>query len=232
MPIINHQAIQNNWTTPEQIVNPQTLILGSFNPFDANGNIVDYYYGRRSNYLWKRIAIIMGYDEEYFFDIVDGMERKLNIMNNRFCFLDVINRIEVIGQNIDTVSQYINNNIFTNFADSKIFARSVLRGEVHLSREYNNSILETLANTQSITKVIHTMGNSRILTPHNVNPLELQLGINGFSGFMNLINEACINNGIEFVNQSLSPSAYAVRNGAVTIENLDVWLIEHLSLQN
>ena len=72
MSVINHQAIQNNWTTPEQIVNPQTLILGSFNPFNANGNIVDYYYGRRSNYFWKRIAIIMGYDEEYFFDAIFG----------------------------------------------------------------------------------------------------------------------------------------------------------------
>lgn len=230
MPVINHQAIQNNWTTPEQIVNPQTLILGSFNPFNANGNIVDYYYGRRSNYFWKRIAIIMGYDEEYFFDAIFGNQRKLDVMQNRFCFLDVINRIDVIGNSIQAVQDYINDHIFTNFSDSKIFVNKTNSHQVQLVREYNSSIITTLRNTTTIKKVIHTIGNTRIVTPLNVSPKERNLGNNGFSGFMATIQQICNDKEIVFINQSYSPSAYAVRNGVTNIADLDNWFQQHLNL--
>lgn len=230
MPVINHQAIQNNWTTPEQIVNPQTLILGSFNPFNANGNIVDYYYGRRSNYFWKRIAIIMGYDEEYFFDAIFGNQRKLDVMQNRFCFLDVINRIDVIGNSVQAVQDYINDHIFTNFSDSKIFVNKTNSRQVQLVREYNSSIITTLRNTTTIKKVIHTIGNTRIVTPLNVSPKERNLGNNGFSGFMATIQQICNDKEIVFINESYSPSAYAVRNGVTNIAHLDNWFQQHLNL--
>lgn len=230
MTIVNHQAVQNNWTTPEQILNPKTLVLGSFNPFNKNGNIVDYYYGRRSNHFWRRIAIIVGYDEEYFFDVADGNNRKLSVMSNRFCCLDVINLIELTGKDDILVDRYINDHVFTNFSDSKIFTRRAIGGAVQLTKEFNNLVIETLYNTSSIKKVIHTMGNERILTPLNVKPLERGLGLNGFSGFMNSISDVCNNRGIEFVNQSFSPSAYAVRNGATNIRALDEWLMTHLHL--
>ncbi|WP_029275279.1 hypothetical protein [Pedobacter borealis] len=230
MPVINHQAIQNNWTTPEQIVNPQTLILGSFNPFNANGNIVDYYYGRRSNYFWKRIAIIMGYDEEYFFDAIFGNQRKLDVMQNRFCFLDVINRIDVIGNSVQAVQDYINDHIFTNFSDSKIFVNKTNSRQLQLVREYNSSIITTLRNTTTIKKVIHTIGNTRIVTPLNVSPKERNLGNNGFSGFMATIQQICNDKEIVFINESYSPSAYAVRNGVTNIADLDNWFQQHLNL--
>lgn len=230
MPVINHQAIQNNWITPEQITNPQTLILGSFNPYNANGNIVDYYYGRRSNYLWKRIAIIMGHDEDYFFDALEGNQRKLQAMHNRFCFLDVINHINVVGNDQHLVDEYINDHIFTNFSDSKIFINRTNSRQVQLVREYNNSIITFLQSTATINKVIHTIGNSRIVTPLNVKPRERNLGINGFSGFMNAINEVCLNRNIEFIHESWSPSAYAVRKGSTPIPELDLWLCQHLNL--
>ncbi|RBQ05849.1 hypothetical protein [Pedobacter miscanthi] len=230
MPVINHQAIQNNWTTPEQIINPQTLILGSFNPFNVNGNIVDYYYGRPSNYLWKRIAVIMRYEEEYVFDTIFGNQRKLDVMQNRFCFLDVINRIDVTGNNLQAIQEYINDHIFTNFSDSKIFINRTNRRQVQLTREYNNDIITFLQNTSTIKKVIHTIGNTRIVTPLNVSPRENNLGISGFSGFMSLINDVCEDKGISFIHQSWSPSAYAVRKGSTPIAELDAWLMEHLDL--
>jgi len=231
MLVINHQAIQNTWTTPEQILNPQTLILGSFNPYNSIGNTVDYYYGRKSNYLWRRIAVIMGYDEEYFFDNIHGHERKHEVMKNRFCFYDIINRINVKGQDIQFVSKYVNENIFNNFFDSKIFVTKVKESQVSLQREYNRNIITTLETTSTINKVIHTIGNNRIVTPLDVSPKEKKLGIDGLGGFMAAIKQKCDERGIQFITQSYSPSGYAVRNGSTNIEDLDKWLEKHLNLR-
>lgn len=43
---VTHQSLVQNWATPARIVNPRTLVLGSFNPYFENGQVVDYFYGR------------------------------------------------------------------------------------------------------------------------------------------------------------------------------------------
>lgn len=229
MPIINHQAVQLNWITPQQITNPKTLVLGSFNPYNANG-LLDYYYGRSSNFFWRRIAVIMGFNELHFFDVNDGLNRKLQLMANRFSCLDIINNIKFIGGDENLINEYINSHVYTNFSDGKIFVSQA--NGVQLKRIYNTSIVEILRTTTSINKVIHTMGNNRISLNRITQPLEVNLGINGFMGFMNSIYDICEERNIEIVSQSLSPSAYAVRTRAVNLNDLDNWLTEHLNLNN
>ena len=53
--IINHVAIVNGWDRKEILENSETLILGSFNPFNPNGDNTDYYYGRCFNTLTLKI---------------------------------------------------------------------------------------------------------------------------------------------------------------------------------
>ncbi|TCC97483.1 hypothetical protein EZ449_21940 [Pedobacter frigidisoli] len=230
MHTIFHQSIQNNWTKPEQILSPKTLVIGSFNPYNAIGEKVDYYYGRSGNYFWKRIAIIIGFEENYFFDPVNGFKRKLSIMNNKFCCLDVINSIEFSGSDDNLIKNYVDDHIFKKFSDDKVFTRKVLKGTINLAKGFNKEILTTLNNTNTIKKVIHTMGNTRIPSPLLAKPFEKKLAQNGFGGFIAEIHKTCSSNNIEFVNESLSPSAYAVRNGATSIPKLDTWLSQHLNL--
>lgn len=232
MPIVNHQAIQFSWITPLQVLNPRTLVLGSFNPYNPNNHIVDYYYGRQSNFFWRRVAILMGYDEFYFFDPLEANKRKLSAMNNRFCCLDLINNISFDGEDEVLLTNYINKNVYKGFSDGKIFTSQALNGLVSLTREYNQYILETLSTTKTITKVMHTMGNNRIENPLNVNPQEAHLDVNGFAGFMRQVHEVCVARNIEFIIPSFSPSAYAVRRGSVELADLDSWLAVHLNLNN
>ena len=56
--IINHSTIEHKWETIENFTIAKTLILGSFNPFNPNGDNTDFYYGRCTNYFWKTIAEI------------------------------------------------------------------------------------------------------------------------------------------------------------------------------
>jgi UDP-N-acetylmuramoylalanine-D-glutamate ligase len=75
------------------------------------------------------------------------------------------------------------------------------------------------------------MGNSRIdfqLT----SPRERRLGVQGFEGFINRIKTICSNRNIQFINQSFSPSAYAVRNGNTNIPEFVDFLREHLFLNH
>ena len=80
---VTHQSIIQEWLTPAQIENPRTLVLGSFNPYFEDGQVVDYFYGRYSNYFWKTIAQIVGHQNENYF--LNNIEGKLDLMNNRFC---------------------------------------------------------------------------------------------------------------------------------------------------
>ena len=230
MPIISHQALQLKWIQPTDIPNPKTLVLGSFNPFNPDGDTVDYYYGRSSNFFWKRIAVILGHEETFFLHREQGFTRKLDAMSNRFCCLDIVNHIKVDGQNDEVVNKYIKNRIFSNFADSELFKSKFNGGNVNLRRVYNETVLETLKNTKSINKVIHTMGPRRITDRIRGNPKELNRGTDGLFGFMSQVFDTCDKRDIALVFDSFSPSAYAVKNKSTQIPDLDNWLIEHLHL--
>lgn len=229
---VTHQSLVQNWVTPAHIVNPRTLVLGSFNPYFENGQVVDYYYGRSSNYFWKTIArIVVNQNEDYF---LNNFQRKLEVMNNNFCCLDVIDCIEFTSEDEELLNEYIDSKVRTNFLDQSIFiTKSKLEngGNVLLRRTYNQSIINLLENSESIEKVIHTMGMNRINT-QSTNPQEKRLGIQGFEGYINRIKTICSNRGIQFINQSYSPSEYAVKNGSTNIPEFTDFLRENLFLNH
>jgi len=97
---VKHQSVKLDWLIPAEIQDPQTLVLGSFNPYESTTNSVDYYYGRTKNHFWETIAIIIGEDEKYFFENID---RKREIMNKRFCCPDVIESIDFKSENTDII---------------------------------------------------------------------------------------------------------------------------------
>jgi hypothetical protein len=86
--IINHKANHLNWNQMnEQVNNPKTLVLGSFNPYREGDNL-DYYYGRSANYFWNIVEMEANANNG---SIDNNPELKLGIMDNRFVCLDVIN---------------------------------------------------------------------------------------------------------------------------------------------
>lgn len=228
---VDHQSIKLNWVTPEQIQIPKTLVLGSFNPYNPTGNnIVDYYYGRESNHFWRRIALISGFGEFYFFDKKEGFRRKSTIMANRFCCQDVISSINFTSEDSIRLGSFINDNVFTGFLDQAIWGSNINKKSISLVRQYNDTILNTLRNTESINTVIHTMGNNRITNFLHCKPKEKGSGTKGFHGYLTAIYQVCKERNIEFVFNSLSPSNYAISNGATDINSLDEWLIKYLNL--
>lgn len=229
---VTHQSLVQNWITPAQIDNPRTLVLGSFNPYFENGQVVDYFYGRSSNYFWKTIAHIVGHQNEDYF--LNNFQRKLEVMNNHFCCLDVIDYIVFTSDDTLLLNKYIDSKVRTNFRDQNIFVGKTnfeKRGNIFLRRTYNQTVINLLENYVSIEKVIHTMGNSRIDT-QLTNPRERGLGIQGFEGYINRIKTICSNRGIQFINQSHSPSEYAVKNCSTNIPEFADFLIEHLFLNH
>jgi len=119
---VKHQSIEASWIGPNSINNPKTLVLGSFNPYNTHSSSVDYYYGRKSNHFWKSIAIIINENEDFFFQSGTNLKRKKEIMNNRFCCLDVINSITISSPNKQIVNTYLNNEIHKGFKDQKIWS--------------------------------------------------------------------------------------------------------------
>ena len=227
---VRHQCLELNWPSINQITNPKTLVLGSFNPYNGRTNAVDYYYGRTSNYFWKTIAFIRELDENYY---NQGIERKLEIMMDRFICMDVINQIEFSAENQELLTEYINNNIFSNFLDQKIWvSKTNFRNNyIKLSRSYNQNIITSIQNTNSIEKVIHTMGGDRI-NEDNATPQERKLYELGFNSYVNNIKKICREKGIAFITQSYSPSSYAVNNGTTPKNDLRNFLRENLFLNN
>lgn len=229
--IVNHQSIELNWITPEQITNPKTLVLGSFNPYNEKKKL-DYYYGRKSNHFWKTIAILINQEEDYFFSTVNGLARKSDIMNNRFCCMDMIDSIKFSSDSNILLNDYLNNKIYANFPDQKIWTTKTNfnnRGQIVLLRTYNRSIITTLETTNTIKRVIHTLGKTKI-NEASIYPKEAKLKKLGFSGFMNEIISLCERRNIEFVYKSYSPSDYAVKNGSTNREELKKFLQENLWL--
>lgn len=220
--IIAHNAIVHNWNNNQLFENAKTLILGSFNPHNPNINNIDFYYGRETNYLWRVIAQLLGHNVNFY---LNNLQNKLDTMNQyKFCFLDVINSIEVTcAQNPELEEQYIQNNILNEFADSKLFTTNTnFQGvNIKITRNYNDDIIEKI-NSNNIKKVIHTMGNNRISQGFITNPIE------GALGFQGLINNVLQTNA-QFVPESFSPSGRAVRvGGNAHSMNLSNWIQANL----
>lgn len=233
MRIITHRALVQNWIKPEEIQSPHTLVSGSFNPYEPNGHQdLDYYYGRKANYFWKTIAVSLNHPEDYFFDTLNGLDRKRHEMNNRFCCLDVIDSIEFCCGNENHLKNYIDNEIFKNFSDNKIWFQSTGKGanKIFLKRNYNTSICEYLRKSDSITKVINTMGKNRISNFNSIDPIESKNEPIGFKKFIQEIISICNQKNIEFDFQSLSPSQMAVNKKHTCKVQLRNWLTESLHL--
>lgn len=227
---IRHQALALNWAKKVDITNPRTLVLGSFNPYNPRGLCLDYYYGRETNYFWRTIANIIGQDDDYFFDKRDGLNRKISVMNGRFCCLDVIDKIEANCNDSDCLKKYLKEKIFLNFSDQNIWVTDTnfFNNVISLKRIYNPLIIDTIKNSMSIKKVIHTMGvrkikNKELIYPDERNPNQIS-----FRKFMMEIIETCERRGIEFVYYSLSPSGWAVNNNSTDKNDLKRWLKHHL----
>jgi len=225
---INHSLINWNLNQLNHIQNKaKTLILGSFNPNNPNvEENTDFYYGRNTNHFWKSIARNLGLDINFF---TNNIERKLQYMDKyEFTFFDLINSIDFICNDENTLTQYVNKKIFTEFTDNELFkVRSFKHnGElIHKNLNFNYAILDLLKN-KTIKKVIHTTGNNRIkenLIAYPANPAL------GFRPFFNQIIETIDENKILFIPTSYSPSQTAVnRGGQAYKDKLDKWIRENV----
>lgn len=231
--IVQHLAIENNWLGPENIENPKTLVLGSFNPFNPNINRnTDYYYGRSTNHFWKSIARNLNLHEDFF---CNNRERKIEIMNKyQFCFYDIINSIEISFTdreiiNDDILTEFKNQKILTEFSDQVLFTSTTsYQGfKIKVKRNYNENVINLL-NQGNIENIIHTMGNTTIKQEFTTKWLENGLGALGFQGYLNRI----LNQGIHFNPISYSPSGRAVKTGGENhINSLDNWINTNLILR-
>jgi hypothetical protein len=230
--MVKHQSVELAWINNGEIINPKTLVLGSFNPFENKTKSVDYYYGRYKNHFWRSIAIILDKDEEYFFDNQKGFERKNEIMQNRFICFDVIDSINFKSVNQSLLDDYLKNEIFSNYSDQKIWT-SITKyknnDSIQIIRNYNQSIIDFLNSNNSIKKVIHTMGVNRI-SEESTNPKEAKLLDSGFNGFIKKVRKICKQKNIDFILESYSPSDYAVKNGKTKKDDLILWLKNYLWL--
>lgn len=224
--IVEHARV--NWENfvPKVV---KTLILGSFNPNNPGHN-TNYYYGRNSNFLWKAIGDVLFENQQHFL-----ANNELNIELARetmeeyqFCFLDLIDNIEVTGQNFQHVNQFLQENIFANFSDDKLFTTNAnfLGNKINIQRNYNQHVLNFI-NENSPENILHTLGKNRISGNFITKPIEAGLGQIGFQGFINQIVQNC--NYFEPI--SYSPSGHAVNAGAPEYyNNLKNWLRINLNL--
>ena len=225
---IKHISLINNWENPELFGNSETLILGSFNPYNtfSEEKNADYYYGRQTNHLWKIIASLLGKETDYYFNNID---RKYEVMYKyKFSFMDVIDSIDISANDKEILNEYISNNIFQNFIDQKLFTSrtSFKDHKIEIKRNYNQRIISILE-SKNIKIVIHTMGNNRIKFDFSTSPKEIGLGNDGFQNFIKSIK----NHSIEFVNSSFSPSSYAVNKGGSEYKkHLKEWMKKSLNL--
>ena len=225
--IIRHAALENEWNTNENLQNAQILIIGSFNPYNINGENTDYYYGRHTNYFWKALAELNNLNTNIFFN---NLELKLEYMQRyRFCFMDVIDSIEIEcqGNNELIINNFINKKIYTEFSDQVLFTTRTLfeNNEITVTRTYNHSIIN-LIRQGGIQRVIHTLGNNTIGIDFRTKWQENRLGANGFQSY---INQIINHNNIIFTPQSYSPSGRSVKTGGPNYySNLKNWLRENI----
>ncbi len=227
--IIKHSAIEDNWLNEKVkklLYNSKTLVLGSFNP-NNQGNNTDFYYGRCSNFFWKVIANIEGKKEQYY---CNSIKNKFEAMEKHsFCFLDIIDSIEISSKSSANIIQdFVQNKIYTGYSDSVLFTsnKKYKNNTVGVKRTYNKLVLDVLKNG-TINKVIHTLGNSTIGKDFITKPVEKALGNEGFQGYWNSLMSS--KNNIDFIRESYSPSAYAVRKlGAENYSNMKSWFETNL----
>lgn len=221
--IVNHAALENGWNFNGHLQNAEKLILGSFNPYNFNGDNADYYYGRSTNYFWKAVAELNNLNSDIFFN---NLDLKLEYMYRyRFCFLDIIDSIQIECQDDNelVINQFVNKKIYKEFSDQVLFTTktSFQKNTIRVTRTYNQSVID-LIQQGGIQKIIHTMGNKTIGINFTTRWQENQLGVNGFQGFINqIINQ----NNIAFTPLSYSPSGRAVKTGGPNyFNNLKNWL--------
>lgn len=227
--IIKHAAIEDNWLNEKVkklLYNSKTLVLGSFNP-NNQGNNTDFYYGRCSNFFWKVIADIEGKNEQYY---CNNIQNKFEAMEKHsFCFLDIIDSIEISSKSSANIIQdFVQNKIYTGYSDSVLFTSNTKykNNTVGVKRTYNKLVLDVLKNG-TINKVIHTLGNSTIGKDFITKPVEKALGIEGFQAYWNSLMNS--KESIDFIRESYSPSAYAVRKlGTENYSNMKSWFETNL----
>ena len=209
---INHTSVEQKWHENKEILNllesAKTLVLGSFNPHNPAGNNSDFYYGRCSNFLWKLIAELKGEDEQFYCNRID---RKIKTMEEHsFCFLDVISSIEISLNNDEFIEMFMKEKIFSGYSDNVLFTSNTTfkNQKVQVTRNYNQQIVDVLKKGK-VERVIHTLGNTTINHNFITKPIEKKLRESGFQGFLNKLKNT--NNAVEFIPESFSPSAYAVR---------------------
>jgi hypothetical protein len=225
---INHTSIEQNLHVKKEIsdllLNAQTLVLGSFNPHNPNGNNADFYYGRGSNYFWPIIARLKELDEQYY---SNSIERKITAMKEHsFCFTDIISKIEISGIEAE---DYACKKIFSGYSDQVLFTTNTIYqgSKIEVYRTYNQNVLEVLKNGK-IQTVIHTMGNNRIDKYHKTKPKER--GNYGFQNYWQQLRNSIP--GVIFDSISFSPSAYAVRvGGEKYLETLTEWINNNLKIK-
>jgi len=227
---ILHQHLALNWPSFQSVESPKTLVLGSFNPYFENGQTVDYYYGRESNFFWRVVADLLGMDQNYFFDSEDGLFRKLEAMQGRFVLADFINYLEITSSSKATVQEYIAQHIFKNFSDAKLWQTDSGNDDdwVYLQRSYNTAIYDFIDASDSLTTVIHTLGKSN-LDVNKVAPAEEHLYI-GFKRFISDIKALCRDKGISFVTESHSPSGRVISYPGESYDRLKEFYQEYLNL--
>ena len=223
---INHISLHNEWYDNEIYSKAETLVLGSFNPYnnDETKN-ADYYYGRSSNHLWKSVSRNNKLNEDYFCNNLD--RKKTFMLNNLFCFYDVVDSLIISCDDDNSLDEYVNNKIFNNFLDQNVF-KSKTRDyyPISIKRVYNQKVIELL-NTGKIKKVIHTMGNNTITKGFETNPKENNEKI-GFQKYIDFIKAICESRNITFVEESYSPSQYAIKTKKVEIKSLDKWISDNV----
>jgi G:T/U-mismatch repair DNA glycosylase len=228
--IIKHAAIEDNWLNEKVtklLYNSKTLVLGSFNP-NNQGNNTDFYYGRCSNFFWKVIADIEGEKQQYY---CNSIKNKFEAMEKHsFCFLDLIDSIEISSENSDSnvIHDFVRNKIHTGYSDSVLFTSNTKykNNNVEVKRTYNKLVLDVLKKG-TIEKVIHTIGNSTIGKDFKTKPVEKALENEGFQGYWNSLMNS--KKSIDFIGESYSPSAYAVRKlGTENYSKMKYWFETNL----
>lgn len=205
----------------------KTLILGSFNPNNPNPNEnTDFYYGRNTNHFWKSIIRNLNLPENHF---TNNRQNKIDCMDKyKFYFFDIINSINLTCNDENILNQYVNQHIYNNYADNELFRVFPFNFNNQLiskTLEFNYQIIDFLERNK-ITKVIHTLGNSRIGNNLIARPININLG---FNPFVTQIVNTCNDNEIEFVATSFSPSQIAVNLGGQDYrDNLDNWIFHNV----
>ncbi|WP_405411672.1 hypothetical protein [Maribacter sp. Asnod1-A12] len=219
--VVTHISEVFNWDS-KQPKQPQTLILGSFNPFNPKDKTpTDFYYSRipkrgRGNRFWTSIGKLKYDNTKYFKDNPGSRFQELE--ETGFMFLDLIKSIEFSSEDEHVLNQFLEKKVFGNFGDNDIL-RSKLSYESHIiniKRNYNEKILKILSSTKSIKKVINTLGSTNGNLGFNVREKE-------WTEFKSELFQICNSKNIELILESVSPSPQGGSD-----EELEKWMCDNV----